>query len=134
MRKRERKEKSCKNCNKPIVNANTYCDHKCQTIFQRKKYISEWKKGLHDGIRSKKTLLVSKHIMNYLRERSNNSCESCGWNEINPYTNRVPIEIDHIDGDASNNKEENLRMLCPNCHSLTPTFRNTGNRKSKRIR
>ena len=33
------------------------------------------------------------------------------------------VEVDHINGDASNCKEENLRVLCPNCHSMTPTFR-----------
>lgn len=134
MRQREKKEKQCKNCNNFIMNGKTYCDNKCQLDFQSKRYILEWKAGKQNGARSLKTYSVSMHIMKYLRERCNDSCESCGWNEINPYTHRVPIEVDHIDGDASNNKEENLRMLCPSCHSLTPTFRNTGNRKSKRIR
>lgn len=33
----------------------------------------------------------------------------------------IPLELDHIDGNHKNNKLDNLRLLCPNCHSLTPT-------------
>ena len=35
---------------------------------------------------------------------------------------RIPLEIHHIDGDCTNNKMENLQLLCPNCHSLTSNF------------
>lgn len=35
----------------------------------------------------------------------------------------IPLELDHIDGDHSNNNLSNLRLLCPNCHILTPTYR-----------
>lgn len=48
-------------------------------------------------------------------------CETCkiqDWFDM-----PLSFEIDHIDGDNKNNKEENLRILCPNCHSQTPTFR-----------
>ena len=32
----------------------------------------------------------------------------------------IPLEMDHIDGDSDNNVEENLRLVCPNCHALSP--------------
>jgi 5-methylcytosine-specific restriction endonuclease McrA len=35
----------------------------------------------------------------------------------------IPLELDHIDGNRHNNSLSNLRMLCPNCHALTPTYR-----------
>lgn len=35
----------------------------------------------------------------------------------------IPLELDHIDGNSNNNNLENLRLLCPNCHALTPTYR-----------
>lgn len=67
----------------------------------------------------------------------NNSCELCGWNKINTYTNKVPLQIHHLDGDCKNNRPENLQLLCPNCHSLTENFgsRNTNcTRIDKRVR
>jgi len=48
-------------------------------------------------------------------------CERCGinkWNDIH-----ISLELDHIDGDNSNHSLKNLKMLCPNCHSQTPTYR-----------
>jgi 5-methylcytosine-specific restriction endonuclease McrA len=58
----------------------------------------------------------------------------CGWCEINPKSGNVPIDLDHIDGNSTNNNFENVRLLCPNCHSLTPTYKalNYGNGKHNR--
>jgi len=52
----------------------------------------------------------------------NPACEICGWAELSQ-DGRVPLELDHINGDHSDNRIENLRILCPNCHSLQPTHR-----------
>ena len=49
-------------------------------------------------------------------------CESCGIGE-NWNGKDLVLELDHIDGNNTNNSLENLRILCPNCHSQTPTFR-----------
>ena len=49
-----------------------------------------------------------------------NKCECCG---IDDWNNKpITIQLDHIDGVSNNHKFENLRMLCANCHSQTPTF------------
>jgi len=42
----------------------------------------------------------------------------------------IPLELDHIDGNHQNNALDNLRLLCPNCHSLTPTFRGKNKRRA----
>jgi hypothetical protein len=65
----------------------------------------------------------SRFLRKYLIERFGERCSRCGWNERNPRTGRIPVEVEHIDGDWRNNSAENLTLLCPNCHSLTPTFR-----------
>ena len=49
-------------------------------------------------------------------------CEECGWSKMSE-DGRIPIELDHINGDRNDNRLENLRILCPNCHSLKPTHR-----------
>ncbi|MDD3035391.1 MAG: hypothetical protein PHO93_00545 [Candidatus Saccharimonadaceae bacterium] len=49
-------------------------------------------------------------------------CELCGWAEVS-IDGRRPLELDHTNGDHSDNRIENLRILCPNCHSLQPTHR-----------
>ena len=56
-----------------------------------------------------------------------NKCFDCGISEWN--NKQLVMHLDHIDGDSSNHKKDNLRMLCPNCHSQTETYKakNRGN-------
>lgn len=115
------KQRFCINCNNPLVNSQKkYCSPHCDLEYRYKKYIQEWKSGNRDGITGKYG--TSDYIRRYLRERSNNNCEKCGWNKVNPKTNKIPLHINHIDGDCLNNKEENLEYICPNCHSLTENY------------
>ena len=70
-----------------------------------------------------------------LRERYGERCSRCGWAERHPKTGKVPVEVEHVDGDWQNNHVDNLTLLCPNCHALTPTFRalNRGRGRAHRL-
>jgi len=60
-------------------------------------------------------------IKRWIKEEREYTCEECGTKEWNG--KRLPMEVDHIDGDTTNNDISNLKVLCPNCHSQTPTWR-----------
>lgn len=122
---------NCLNCNKKIDKVKKYCNNICQREYQYKTYINNWIQGLETGIRGKDQ--ISMHVRRYLFEINNDSCQICGWNKINPVTEKSPLEIHHKDGDHKNNVLENLQLLCPNCHSLTSTYKalNTGNGRKR---
>lgn len=126
---------ACLNCGKEIKrnfrSKKVYCSAKCQHEYQQKEYIIRWKKGEEDGLNGQYNL--SHRIRKYLLEKHNYKCECCGWGERNIFTNSIPLEIHHKDGNYKNNKEENLQVLCPNCHSLTETFKshNKNGRKKR---
>lgn len=112
---------------------------------QLRKYIDElsletanftgrgWKKGSKIPIKPETPLneiLIknSDFQSNHLKQRlfkaglKSKFCEECGWSKISS-DGRIPLELDHINGDSRDNRFENLRILCPNCHSLKSTHR-----------
>ncbi|MFZ5366367.1 MAG: HNH endonuclease [Patescibacteria group bacterium] len=92
-----------------------------------------WNRGLH-GIGKpllplEKILVKDSPFQSYkLKKRlfaaglKPQSCEMCGWAKRTS-DGRLPLELDHINGKSRDNRLENLRILCPNCHSLQPTHR-----------
>lgn len=115
----------CIQCgNVPKKSSYKFCSNKCQLDYQFVRFIDKWQRGEVNGGRGINARATSRHIRRYMLEKYGNKCTICGWCEQNPTTKNVPLEIDHIDGNSENNLEKNLRLLCPNCHSLTPSFRN----------
>ncbi|MBW6441772.1 HNH endonuclease [Patescibacteria group bacterium] len=92
-----------------------------------------WSKGLSLGHNPKiplEEILVKnsgyqsyklKHRL-FLAGLKKEECEECGWKKQS-IDGRIPVELDHINGDNRDNRLENLRILCPNCHSLKPNHR-----------
>lgn len=119
------KIKCCLYCNNEYVkypsHGGKYCSFECQHKDNNFKYITKWKNGDITGL-IKNGYSLSIIIRKYIFEKNGNKCEKCGWCEINKNTELIPLQIHHIDGDCQNNKEDNLQLLCPNCHSLTENF------------
>lgn len=116
---------SCTNCGKQLSRRSArYCSNKCQSDHAYERYIALWKEHKVAGGRGILAKNISGHVRRYLSDKYGDCCSACGWSERHPITQKVPLEIDHIDGNSENNEEHNLRLICPNCHALTPNFRN----------
>jgi len=112
----------CINCNLEVTKANSkekFCSIQCQADFSMMEKIK-------NGLAKPKTL------KRFLIKTYGNKCWTCKiekWNK-----KEIVMELEHIDGNSENNNLENLSLICPNCHSQTPTYkgRNKGNGRYKR--
>ncbi len=121
---------NCSWCNKKLTYKHQkHCNHACQNETAYTTYINKWKAGEVTGMKGKTS--ISAYIRRYLFEKYNSMCTRCNWKEINPFTGKVPLTVEHIDGDYRNNREGNLDLICPNCHSLTSTYKSLNKGKGR---
>jgi len=127
-----KKIQTCLNCNKYIHGTGVkYCNNKCQGEYEFKENINKWLTGEISG--------TTKHghasyVKRYLLQKYNNSCAQCGWSVLNKHTNSTPLEVHHIDGNPYNNNPSNVTILCPNCHSLTKTYKSANKNGMRKYR
>lgn len=121
----------CLSCDLPTD--NKYCSSKCCKRHRHDTFINEWLKGNRNAVTCG-GMSVSVHVKRWLRTERGDQCELCGWNSVNKVTGRIPLQLDHKNGNAEDNRPENLQLLCPNCHSLTPTFGSLNRGNGRKLR
>lgn len=120
-----------------------FCSLKCSSLSHKRHFtirqkhdtlIQLWLDNKHSGHWIGKNNELHPAIREWLKQRSGEKCELCGWAEVNKYTGKIPLQVHHIDGDSKNCRPENLQYICPNCHSLTKNYgsRNKGNGRQNR--
>ena len=140
-------QRSCKTCSKTITclfchtdvakttvrkSEASYCDNSCYQNHLFQLFIERWKAGEEDGItKAGKQFSISSYIRRYMLEKAEYRCEKCSIELFHPDDGKTVLQLNHIDGDALNNNEKNLEILCPNCHSMTSNWC-ARNRKSSR--
>ena len=126
--------RECRCGKRLLCSQENSCSHACFNDRRYAGYIKRWLAGEEPG---GAWYGVSNHVHRWLRERKGEQCWKCGWKKRNPKTGKIPLQADHKNGNPENHRPDNLRLLCPNCHSLTPSFGglNLGNgRKQRRAR
>ena len=124
-------EKHCYNCGNLLKNSkHKFCSRTCHTEYKRTQIFNAIENDTYNNDNQ------NRWHKKYLIDKHGEKCMECNWHEINQYSNKIPIELEHIDGNSKNNKLNNLKLLCPNCHSLTPTYRalNKGNGRHCRMK
>jgi len=118
--KRKLKINYCITCNTPHYRKSKFCSIPCKIEYKYSQYINKWKSGEVDGLNG--GVGISHYLRKYLFIKFDSKCSMCGWNKINSYTGKIPLTVEHKDGNYANNNESNLDLLCPCCHSLTATY------------
>ncbi|WP_082957804.1 HNH endonuclease [Mycobacterium sp. E802] len=116
----------CQGCGSPLAKRSQkiYCSNACHVEARREASTKRWLETGEAWIDGRR----GHYIRQYLAAAQSGCCAICGaastWQEL-PLT----LIMDHIDGNPTNNRRENLRLVCPNCDSQLPTYksRNRGN-------
>jgi len=106
-----------------------YCSNTCQAQVRRDTGTKRWLESgaAYIGTRG------GHYIRMYLTDAQSGCCAICGgpssWLDL-----PLAFVLDHVDGDPTNNRRENLRLICPNCDSQLPTYKSRNRGKGRHFR
>ena len=88
--------------------------------------------GFLEWYRDKKFVSENRKLRSFLVTIFGHKCAVCGITDW--LGKQIVLEVDHIDGDSGNTKIENVRLICPNCHSQTETYKGKNRGKGRHSR
>ena len=111
----------CLNCNSKIKFGRKFCDSKCQGEYRiKQKFIKIEESGYFPANKNTNDTDL-RNVRKYLIAKHGHKCSICGLSEW--MGKPIPLVADHIDGDTTNHKVENFRMVCENCNAQLPTYK-----------
>lgn len=124
---------TCIQCGKKKRRASeAFCSCKCHKQHQYEENTRAWLAGEKPG-HNGSYMQITNYVNRWLREQNGRVCAICGLSEWRGQP--IPLEVDHIDGNPSRTVPDNLRLVCPNCAALLPTYKskNRGNGRFTRL-
>lgn len=113
----------CEICETVIDPRRRFCSRDCNLRYRKNldlEYIERWKLGEETG--STDLSFTASVVVRWIWDKEGPHCWQYGWDTPHESDGLPPLQIDHINGDRSDDSFGNLRLLCPNCHALTPTW------------